>query len=331
MYSSLPAEILNQIFRLLCPWDLIMAVQVCRRWKEIGEDPRVWTQDSVRVTRGNLEMLDIGGLQHLQNIWVANDCDCDPECYCWENVRVETLLRVVERLPKLRKILFTAISAGTQIKKFHIISESNLSRIERVTSPAFKEQKSVLIEEIKIARGVFLAGRSFYAGSSFNKMTSLFSERSHLKFLQTFSYVSDRTKLLHYTIVDQLATRRIRDTRLDSQQENFILTHKTEYLSYGETNLHLLWWYNKDNAVKKQVEQKNVFLLIYVDAADDKGEDEESEDSSDYSEEERIMNYESGEEVKNKEEVEEDGNEAPRFTTERTNLITNYFHPQDRN
>jgi len=43
MINKLPAEILERIFRLLPPPKLKTVMQVCRRWREVGEAPSLWT------------------------------------------------------------------------------------------------------------------------------------------------------------------------------------------------------------------------------------------------------------------------------------------------
>jgi len=43
MIKKLPAEILERIFRLLPPPKLKVVMQVCRRWREVGEAPSLWT------------------------------------------------------------------------------------------------------------------------------------------------------------------------------------------------------------------------------------------------------------------------------------------------
>ena len=54
----LPAEMLERVFRLLTNQDLMTVVQVCRRWREVGEAPILWP--SLRlptVNQGNLAVL----------------------------------------------------------------------------------------------------------------------------------------------------------------------------------------------------------------------------------------------------------------------------------
>lgn len=43
LVKKLPAEILERIFRFLPPSKLKVVVQVCRRWREVGEVPSLWT------------------------------------------------------------------------------------------------------------------------------------------------------------------------------------------------------------------------------------------------------------------------------------------------
>jgi len=43
LIKKLPAEILERIFRLLPPPQLKVVLQVCKRWREVGEAPSLWT------------------------------------------------------------------------------------------------------------------------------------------------------------------------------------------------------------------------------------------------------------------------------------------------
>ena len=57
---SLPPELLYQILRLLAPGCLKSAMLVCRLWREVGEDSRLWSWAYVRVTREDLSGLPGG-------------------------------------------------------------------------------------------------------------------------------------------------------------------------------------------------------------------------------------------------------------------------------
>ena len=51
--KELPAEILKMILQSLSLKDLSMAVLVCKRWREVGETPALWSCVTVTVYRGN--------------------------------------------------------------------------------------------------------------------------------------------------------------------------------------------------------------------------------------------------------------------------------------
>ena len=52
--QSLPAEVLEHVFRQLEPYNLKSVVLVCKRWRDIGEAPKLWTWVYHWVNRGNL-------------------------------------------------------------------------------------------------------------------------------------------------------------------------------------------------------------------------------------------------------------------------------------
>ena len=60
--KQLPEEILEKIFDLLSRHDLCMTVQVCRRWRQVAETPKLWSKFSVRVNKTD---------QWLVNPWLS--------------------------------------------------------------------------------------------------------------------------------------------------------------------------------------------------------------------------------------------------------------------
>ena len=53
----LPAEMLDLIFQLLPTRDLMVVVQVCSFWREVGEAPGLWSRGVICLARGNMFML----------------------------------------------------------------------------------------------------------------------------------------------------------------------------------------------------------------------------------------------------------------------------------
>jgi len=67
--SMLPPEMLERVLHLLPPRDLRAAVQVCRRWREVAEAPRLWTWVRLKVTARNIDRFkDILGVRRLQAV-----------------------------------------------------------------------------------------------------------------------------------------------------------------------------------------------------------------------------------------------------------------------
>ena len=50
---ELPEEILEKIFEFVSLHDLCMTVQVCRRWRQVAETPKLWSEVIVRVNETN--------------------------------------------------------------------------------------------------------------------------------------------------------------------------------------------------------------------------------------------------------------------------------------
>merc|ERR1719186_1228723 len=90
-----------KIFQLLPPQDLKMVVLVCKRWRDMGEDPSLWTWCLVRYKAGkrsDLDKLSVRRLQKMKkiNLWYDE----------WKPGEMEQLFRALEMeiLPDLREI-----------------------------------------------------------------------------------------------------------------------------------------------------------------------------------------------------------------------------------
>ena len=55
--KQLPVEILSKIFKSLSLQDLSTVVLVCRRWREVGETPKLWSQVTVTVDERNQDIV----------------------------------------------------------------------------------------------------------------------------------------------------------------------------------------------------------------------------------------------------------------------------------
>ena len=69
--SVLPDEMLEGVFTLLPLHTLMVVVAVCRRWREVGEAPWLWTRARLRVTGENL--LEVPGVLAGRR-WMALGC-----------------------------------------------------------------------------------------------------------------------------------------------------------------------------------------------------------------------------------------------------------------
>ena len=56
VFSALPREMRLEIFSYLSYKDLRRALLVCREWRNIGEDPRLWRDVAVTLDCGNVEL-----------------------------------------------------------------------------------------------------------------------------------------------------------------------------------------------------------------------------------------------------------------------------------
>ena len=74
----LPAEMLERVFLLLPARDRRVVVAVCRRWREVGETPSLWTWVTITIGAWNLDegvtMLASRRLQGVSSLclWAAS-------------------------------------------------------------------------------------------------------------------------------------------------------------------------------------------------------------------------------------------------------------------
>ena len=57
MTEMLPEEILEKIFQFISLQDLSSAVLVCRRWRDVGETPTLWSSLHVGVNTRNMSVM----------------------------------------------------------------------------------------------------------------------------------------------------------------------------------------------------------------------------------------------------------------------------------
>jgi len=130
----LPVEILEMIFHLLSPNDLKTAVMVCRRWREVGESPRLWSWVFLILNRRNYDVVsDIllsRRLQAVRCLSVRTSLSRD----LWRMVASHPGLRELEICrsllsPEGAKILLTAVCEESKLKCLDL-SGNDLSSIE---------------------------------------------------------------------------------------------------------------------------------------------------------------------------------------------------------
>ena len=85
----LPAEMLDLIFQLLPTRDLMVVVQVCSFWREVGEAPGLWSRGVICLARGNMSMLpEVLGARRMLLVRSLRVLD-------WEDMPEETVEVVV--------------------------------------------------------------------------------------------------------------------------------------------------------------------------------------------------------------------------------------------
>ena len=174
----LPGEILDNIFKLLPPKDLMSVVEVCRMWRAIGENPAFWGWVEISVTRANIsympEMLALRRLQYARSL---------------------TLTSLAEESdnPTYNVMLFKAIETHTKLKKLDM-SILDVSSVE----PALLTSAVAKMEKVKMAE-CYLTTEQVQA--LFNKLiedtniTSLDMSHNNLSSIDPTLFVTALNKL----------------------------------------------------------------------------------------------------------------------------------------
>lgn len=100
---DLPREMMIKIFKLLPPEDLKSVVLVCKGWKELGEDPTLWSWSVVWVrSEDELSRLEIPRLKLIQNLRVGrddNEGEWDDSEGEWSKIDWIKLFSVIQNFP----------------------------------------------------------------------------------------------------------------------------------------------------------------------------------------------------------------------------------------
>jgi len=101
--ADLPEEMMIRIFKLLLPQDLENVMLVCKGWKEMGEDPTLWTWSRVTVkSREDFPKLNIRRFLLVQELKIGDNCSVDEGCHCqWAEDDWIELFELLVNLPGL--------------------------------------------------------------------------------------------------------------------------------------------------------------------------------------------------------------------------------------
>ena len=152
MTRKLPAEMMERIFRLLPPRTLRMVVLVCRRWRELGEDPVLWCQLCLAVNERNLsfmsEMLSSRRLQEVRKLIIETPVTEEELQSVMRHPGLREL-KIVERMLRIPEYLFTAVNEVSQLKSLDI-SWNDLSSVE----PGLLTRAVTMLESLNVSEGL---------------------------------------------------------------------------------------------------------------------------------------------------------------------------------
>ena len=104
--NDMPNEILYRIFQKLTPQDLKTAVLVCRSWRVIGEDPRLWARAVVTIYSNDFDKLAVQRFQLLKevNVTCTGFWHKHEDCH-WTEYGMHELFKVIQEIPSVRRIV----------------------------------------------------------------------------------------------------------------------------------------------------------------------------------------------------------------------------------
>ena len=95
MISCLPIEVLELVFSFLTNRDLEHVVLVSRLWREVGENPMLWSWGYVTVTQVNLPKLGLRRMRNVETLALRGH---------FRTYHLEEFLLSLSHLPKMRFI-----------------------------------------------------------------------------------------------------------------------------------------------------------------------------------------------------------------------------------
>lgn len=112
--TELPSEMILEIFEKLNPRELKMAVLVCKKWRSIGENPRLWSWCILSLSSlTDSAKLEVRRTSNVEKI-------CVEKCHSQE---LNNMLKTLVKLPKLRILL------GLAYRNLSLVEPRLLARI----------------------------------------------------------------------------------------------------------------------------------------------------------------------------------------------------------
>ena len=179
--SNQPVEIITRFFGYLPPRGLKSAVLVCRLWKDIGEDPKLWTWTLVTVnSMCDFDKLDIHRLKLVQNLKVLPSFN--PDCNLKHPSDLMEFFKAVEAISTIKRIdgikthnlqsveTSLLISVLSRLSELKLTYDGNLSQEEQLhlIFTAIIEKKAQ-VEKLTIAGNtIYKLSSSLFASAASN-------------------------------------------------------------------------------------------------------------------------------------------------------------------
>ena len=151
----LPTEILYLIFEFLPPQGLKKVVEVCRRWRDIGESPKLWQWVHLTIspnqTKATMEILQTRRLQKIQFMTLSGISSLDPSVIAAVQKKLVSITIKSDFLNKEDTTdLFFAISQSKKLKsiKMHGVDISSLE--PKILAKSVENLEDICLDEAKL-------------------------------------------------------------------------------------------------------------------------------------------------------------------------------------
>ena len=201
--SNLPCEVLSHIIRMLPPEDLKTVMLVSKAWKEMAEEPKLWTWLVVNIsTISDLKKLEFPRLGQIQTLRMRPSYHCESRWRQPENLK--KLLQSLLAFPSIKKIhqienfYFGSVEPDLLASVFGNLDELDMRFSRGLSQAQLEHVFSAIAEKVNPMKKLSLTGLSV-AGLS---PAVLAAAATNVKELELYDWSEDQMKALLREMVE---------------------------------------------------------------------------------------------------------------------------------